>query len=33
MDMLKEFKFIKADLDVKKYTDLSLLDEAAKRVK
>jgi sulfonate transport system substrate-binding protein len=33
MDMLKEFNFIKADLDVNKYTDLSLLDEAAKRVK
>lgn len=33
MDMLKEFNFIKSDLDVKKYTDLSLLDEAAKRVK
>ena len=33
MDMLKEFKFIKADLDVKKYADLSLLDEAAARVK
>jgi NitT/TauT family transport system substrate-binding protein len=33
INMLKEFGFIKADLDVKKYTDLSLLDEAAKRVK
>jgi NitT/TauT family transport system substrate-binding protein len=29
----KELGFIKSDIDVKKYSDLSLVEEAAKRVK
>jgi NitT/TauT family transport system substrate-binding protein len=33
MDMLKEFKFLKANLDVQKFTDLSLVEEAAARLK
>jgi sulfonate transport system substrate-binding protein len=33
VDMLKEFNFVKADLDVKKFTDLSLLEDASKRIK
>jgi NitT/TauT family transport system substrate-binding protein len=33
LDMLKEFKFLKADLDIAKYADLSLIEEAAKRIK
>jgi len=33
VDMLKEFNFVKADLDVKKFADLSLLEDASKRVK
>ena len=33
VDMLKEFNFVKADLDVKKFADLSLLEEASKRIK
>jgi NitT/TauT family transport system substrate-binding protein len=32
-DMLREFKFVRADLDVKKYADLSLIQEAAARIK
>jgi NitT/TauT family transport system substrate-binding protein len=31
--MTKELGFIKADLDVRKYTDLSLAEDAAKRIK
>jgi hypothetical protein len=31
--MLKDFKFLKSDLDIKKYVDLSLIEEAAKRIK
>lgn len=33
MDMLKEFNFLKANLDVKKFTDLSIVEEAAARLK
>lgn len=33
VDMLKEFGFIRADLDVKKLADLSLIEEAAGRIK
>jgi NitT/TauT family transport system substrate-binding protein len=33
LDMLKDFKFLKSDLDIKKYADLSLIEEAAKRIK
>ncbi len=33
LDMLKEFKFLRADLDIKNYVDLSMIDEAAKRIK
>jgi len=33
LDMLKEFKFLKSDLDIKKHVDLSLIEEAAKRIK
>ena len=29
----KQLGFIKSDLDVKKYTDLSIVEEAAKRLK
>jgi hypothetical protein len=31
--MLKEFKFLKSDLDIKQHVDLSLIEEAAKRIK
>jgi ABC-type nitrate/sulfonate/bicarbonate transport system substrate-binding protein len=33
VDMLKEFKFVKADLDMNKFADLSLIQEAAARIK
>jgi NitT/TauT family transport system substrate-binding protein len=33
VDMLKEFDFVKADLDVKNFADLGMLEEASKRVK
>jgi NitT/TauT family transport system substrate-binding protein len=33
VDMLKEFNFLKEPLDVKKYADLSLIEDAAKRIK
>jgi NitT/TauT family transport system substrate-binding protein len=33
MDMLKDFNFLKGNVDVKKVTDLSLVEEAAKRIK
>jgi sulfonate transport system substrate-binding protein len=33
IDMLKEFNFIKADLDVRKHADLSIIQEAAARIK
>jgi NitT/TauT family transport system substrate-binding protein len=33
VDMLKEFNFVKADLDVKKFADLSLIGDAANRIK
>ena len=32
LDMLKDFKFLKSDLAIKNYVDLSLIEEAAKRV-
>jgi NitT/TauT family transport system substrate-binding protein len=32
LDMLKEFKFLKADLEIKKFADLSLIEEAKKRI-
>ncbi len=33
VDMTKDLGFIRASLDVKKYTDLSIVEEAAKRLK
>jgi len=33
VDMLKEFNFVKANLDVNKFADLSPLEEAAERIK
>jgi sulfonate transport system substrate-binding protein len=33
VDVLKDLGFVKAGLDVKKYTDLSLIEDAAKRLK
>jgi hypothetical protein len=33
VNMLKEFNFVKTDLDVKKFADLSVLDEATQRIK
>src|SRR6202011_4411258 len=33
IEMLKEFNFVKADLDVKKFTDLTIIEEAALRIK
>jgi ABC-type nitrate/sulfonate/bicarbonate transport system substrate-binding protein len=33
IEMLKEFNFVKADLDVKKFADLSLIQDAAGRIK
>jgi NitT/TauT family transport system substrate-binding protein len=33
LDMLKDFKFLRSDLDIKKYADLSLIEDAAKRIK
>ena len=33
VDMLKEFGFVKGDLEVKKFADLSLIEEAAGRIK
>lgn len=33
VDMLKEFEFLKEPLDVKKYVDLSVIEDAAKRLK
>jgi NitT/TauT family transport system substrate-binding protein len=33
VDMLKQFDFVKADLDVKKFADLGMLEEASKRIK
>jgi NitT/TauT family transport system substrate-binding protein len=33
VDMLKEFNFLKEPLDVKKYADLSLIEDAAKRIR
>jgi sulfonate transport system substrate-binding protein len=32
LDMLRDFKFLRSDLDIKKYVDLSLIEEAAKRI-
>jgi NitT/TauT family transport system substrate-binding protein len=32
LEMLKEFKFLKADLEIKKFADLSLIEEAKKRI-
>lgn len=32
LDMLKEFKFLKADLAIKDYVDLSIIEDAAKRI-
>lgn len=32
LDMLKEFKFLRADLAIKNYVDLSLIEDAAKRI-
>jgi sulfonate transport system substrate-binding protein len=31
--MTKELGFVKADMDIKKYADLSIIEEAAKRLK
>jgi NitT/TauT family transport system substrate-binding protein len=33
MDMLKEFNVLKANVEVKKFTDLSIVEEAAARIK
>jgi sulfonate transport system substrate-binding protein len=33
VDMLKQFDFVKADLDVKKFADLGMLEEASQRIK
>ena len=33
VDMTKDMGFIRGSLDVKKYTDLSIVEEAAKRLK
>ena len=33
LDMAKDLGFVKASMDVKKYTDLSLVEEAATRLK
>lgn len=33
VDMLKEFGFIKSSIDIRKYSDLSLVEEAARRLK
>jgi NitT/TauT family transport system substrate-binding protein len=33
LDMTKDLGFVKEDIDVKKYTDLSIVEEAAKRLK
>jgi sulfonate transport system substrate-binding protein len=33
IDMLKEFGFIRSSIDVRKYSDLSLVEEAARRLK
>jgi NitT/TauT family transport system substrate-binding protein len=33
LDMTKDLGFVKGDIDVKKYTDLSIVQEALKRVK
>ena len=33
VDMLKEFNFVKADLDVKTFADLGMLEEASRRIK
>jgi NitT/TauT family transport system substrate-binding protein len=33
VDMTKDMGFIRGNLDVKKYTDLSIVQEAAKRLK
>jgi NitT/TauT family transport system substrate-binding protein len=32
IDMTKELGFIKSSFDVKKYSDLSIIEEAAKRL-
>jgi len=33
IDMTKDLGFVRASLDIKKYTDLSITEEAAKRLK
>ena len=33
LDMTKDLGFMRASLDIKKYTDLSIIEEAAKRLK
>jgi NitT/TauT family transport system substrate-binding protein len=33
VDMTKDLGFVKGDIDVKKYTDLSIVEEAQKRIK
>jgi sulfonate transport system substrate-binding protein len=33
LDMTRELGFMRASLDIKKYTDLSIVEEAAKRLK
>ena len=33
VDMTRDLGFVKGSMDVKKYTDLSIVEEAAKRIK
>ena len=33
IDMTKDLGFVRSGLDIKKYTDLSIVEEAAKRLK
>jgi NitT/TauT family transport system substrate-binding protein len=33
LDMTKDLGFMRANLDIRKYTDLSITEEAAKRLK
>jgi sulfonate transport system substrate-binding protein len=33
VDMTRDLGFVKSSLDIKKYTDLTIVEEAAKRLK
>ena len=33
LDITKDLGFVRASLDIRKYTDLSIVEEAAKRLK